>query len=152
MSQEIEICRCRECRHSVAGKAKYAEMIEGLMVVAKKEITRINLIIDVADVADVTVDISKIAIKPYQVELLILNAIVNPKSTKGLFTILLAKFDEVLRDSMELREGLVKENISDEVAYLRFCESIVSVRNNTIIMVNARIAADEEDEECLLSQ
>jgi len=122
--------------------------IEEMMELAKKEITRLN---SYGDGVGMVLG-AKIAVKEWKVYLLILNAIVNPKSKKGIFAILLAKYDEVLRDSMELREKLVKINILEEADYLCYCESIVSVRNKTIIMVNARIAADEGDEERLLSQ
>jgi hypothetical protein len=116
--------------------------IEEMMEVAKKEITRLNSYGDGGSGG------AEIAVKEWKVYLLILNAIVNPKSKKGIFAILLAKFDEALRDSMEMREKLVTENILEEAYYLCYCESMVSVRKNTIIMVNARIAADDLDMFC----
>ena len=124
------------------------EKIEKLMEVAKKEITRLNSYVNSGSSS------AKIAVKEWKVYLLILNALVNQKSKKGIFAILLAKYDEVVSDGMEIREKFVKENKLDEVAYLTYCKNIVVMRDNAIRMVNRRIAADEEEGFylCMLSQ
>ena len=104
------------------------------------------------DVDDGGVEYDKLVIKHANVELLMLNALVNPKSTKDIFTILLAKYDELLSDGMEIREGLVKKNIIEEADYIRFCKNIVVRRDNWRGEVQSWIDADEEGEERLLSQ
>lgn len=111
-----------------------AEFIEGIKKVIKNEIIRRNLVADVG--AGAGAGFNKLAIKHYKVYLLILTALANPKSEKGIFAILLAKYDEVLQECMEMREGLVKENIIEEAYYLSFCKNIKIMRDKAVDMIN----------------
>ena len=136
-----KIWRCRGCSRSwLETEEAFAEAIAEM-----KEDVEMEMDVDEAMLVfapTVEVQVNMYSVKIYKVELLILNALVNPKSKEGIFTILLTKYDELLRDGMEIREKLVKENKLEEAAYMRFCKNSCSSRGRILKLVKSWIITD----------
>jgi len=135
-----KIWRCRGCGRSwLETEEAFAEAIAEMKEDIEMEMNVDEAMLVFAPHAQPT---QLYSVKIYKVELLILNALVNPKSKKGIFTILLAKYDELLRDGMEIREKLVKENKLEEAAYMRFCKNSCSSRGRILKLVKSWIITD----------
>jgi len=57
-----------------------------------------------------------------KVEKLIFNSILNPNTKKEIFKLLLAKYDELICNSLEMMESLVRDDEMNEGAYLFNCK------------------------------
>mgnify|MGYP001095725970 FL=1 len=61
-------------------------------------------------------------IKLYKTEKLIYNSTLNSNSNKEIFKMLLAKYDELLSNSYDITENLVRTGIMGEGEYIDYCK------------------------------
>ena len=72
----------------------------------------------------------------YKIEKLIFTSILNPNSKKEIFKLLLAKFDELLCNSLEIMDSRVRDDDMDEGVYLDNCNLMKKDRDRVVLFCN----------------